>query len=650
MATTRAVLLTVTAALCLTAQTKPSTPSSFSHKLPRDQQIVHALNRLTFGPKPGDADEVRRIGLEKWIALQLHPERITESLALTQALGPLESLRADVETIFKTYPLQPPTVRLAVFKAPTEILTPDEMRRVYNGTAEERLATLDTLDPAKRRQLMTVLPPQLLTPALQKEQTAARQAQQQETAKAIRELMPPLADLLSGDQLRIATRGTREEVTMLLASLDPDKRQKVAAAMPQGQLAAMPALRRAGVMLRSPQQVLTDDLRQGKVFRALYSSKQLEEVLVDFWFNHFNVFEGKQSVRPVLADYERNAIRPHVLGHFKDLLLATAQHPAMLYYLDNWESLAPGAFEIGPFAGPPNQMAQQMQRQARGLNENYGRELMELHTLGVDGGYTQQDVIDVARCFTGWTIRQPNTKPEFVFAGFMHDSGEKTILGHKIAAGGGIEDGMQVIDILARHPATARFISRQLAQRFVADDPPQALVNRMAATFTKTNGDLRAVLELMFASPEFLSEAAWQAKVKSPLEMMVSAARALDSTVVDTNTLVQLISSLGEPLYGKVEPTGFPNTTDAWLNTANLMGRMNFAVQLASARIAGITPKLPEGTDAAAIARQLLSREPTPELLAALREGLARRDPKSPQGNPQLVSGLVLGSPDFQKR
>src|SRR4029077_19239774 len=229
----------------------------------------------------------------------------------------------------------------------------------------------------------------------------------------------------------------------------------------------------------------------------------------------------------------------------------------MLYYLDNWESMAPGGFQVGPFAprraivnGLPNTILPgPFGRIAHGLNENYGREVMELHTLGVNGGYTQKDVIEVARCFTGWTVTNPEN-PEFVFAPFMHDFGEKTVLGHKIAAGGGEQDGLQVIDILARHPSTAKFISRELAQRFVADDPPQALVDRMAQKFTKTDGDLRAVLETMFTSPEFFSEGAWQAKVKSPFEMVVSAVRALGAEAADAFTLVQKIADLGEPLYG----------------------------------------------------------------------------------------------------
>ena len=392
------------------------------------------------------------------------------------------------------------------------------------------------------------------------------------------------------------------------------------------------------------------------MFRALYSNRQLEEVLVDFWFNHFNVYELKNvvpqppnTVRMQLASYERDAIRSHVLGKFKDLLLATARHPAMLYYLDNWESVSPNtfdAFQVGPFATGPN-LSQIFSRQAHGLNENYGREVMELHTLGVDGGYTQADVIAVARCFTGWTIAQPATKPAFVFASFMHDTGEKIVLGHKIPAGGGEQDGLEAIDILARHPSTARFISKKLAQRFVADEPPQSLIDRMAQTFTKTDGDLRAVLQTMFTSPEFFSEGAWDVKVKSPFEMVVSAVRAMGGEATDTFTLVQKIADLGEPLYNKLEPTGYPETGEGWLSTANLLGRVNFATALASGQVPGVkidSSRL-EGKDAAAIAREVLGRTASDQTLEALAKGLEGKEPTA-----RMVASLVLSSPDFQRR
>jgi uncharacterized protein (DUF1800 family) len=529
------------------------------------------------------------------------------------------------------------------------------MNRVRTGTVEQRKAILESLSDEKRKKVLMQIPPGNLDdlPEYKKEAEEARR-------EDARVRNPQLADLLNPDQVAVATSGNREQLTALLAYLDPEKRQRVINLIPQKTLAAMPDLRRESQRRRAPRQVVSEDLKEAKVFRALYSNRQLQEVLVDFWVNHFNVDEAKNvtqlqnQVHLLIGSYERDAIRPHVLGHFKDLLLATARHPAMLYYLDNWESAAPGAFEVGPFAprrgtvnGVPNSILPgAFGQQAHGLNENYGREVMELHTLGVKGGYTQDDVINVARCFTGWTVRDP-INPEFVFAAFMHDSGEKTVLGHKIAAGGGEQDGLQVIDILAHHPSTAKFISRELAQRFVADDPPQALVDRMAQTFTKTDGDLRAVLETLFTSPEFFSEGAWQAKIKSPFEMVVSAVRGVGAETSDTYTLVQKIADLGEPLYNKLEPPGYPNTGDAWLSTTGIMGRLNFSAALVSGVLPGVTLDLSrlEGKDSAVLAREILGRDASPETQAAIEKGLEGKEK-----TPAFIASLVLGSPDFQRR
>jgi uncharacterized protein (DUF1800 family) len=370
----------------------------------------------------------------------------------------------------------------------------------------------------------------------------------------------------------------------------------------------------------------------------VYSSRQLEEVLVDFWLNHFNVFNNKGPARMLLTSYERDAIRPHVLGRFRELLLATARHPAMLYYLDNWQSQAPR--EDPPGAPPPPANVRRP-----GLNENYGRELMELHTLGVNGGYTQDDVIAVARAFTGWTIYDPNRIAEFQFNPAFHDRKEKIVLGQRIPAGGGEQDGLQVIDILAHHPSTAKFISRKLAQRFVADVPPQSLVDRMAATFTATGGDLRAVVETMLTSREFLSEGAWQAKLKSPLEMVVSSVRVLGADVTDSAALAQRIADLGQPLYGKAEPTGYSTTADAWASSAGFLGRINFAGALAAGQIEGVKvdlTQLPGKGDAAA--RRLLGTAVSPATSKLLEK------PEGEPLSPASIAAVVLASPDFQRR
>jgi len=390
---------------------------------------------------------------------------------------------------------------------------------------------------------------------------------------------PDLAALLPPEQLRVLRTGTAQQKLDLFNSFSEDRQDRVLESMGQGMrmqlfAAAPPAMRRRIQSANGPQAMVAQDLMAAKLFRAVYSNRQLQEVLADFWYNHFNVFIEKGADRYLVTAYERDELRPRVLGKFEDLLRATAQSPAMLFYLDNWESAG---------AQSPAGI-----RRKRGLNENYGRELLELHTLGVDGGYTQKDVTEVARCFTGWTIKQPQRVAEFEFNPRMHDDGEKTVLGVRIPAGGGIEDGFKVLHLLAHHPSTARFISRQLAMHFVADDPPAALVNRMAATFLKKDGDLRAVLKTMFDSPEFWSRGAYRAKIKSPLEMVASSLRAIDAQVDFTFGLNNQLNQLGEPLYRKAEPTGYSNSGQEWLNSAGLLARMNFSVALANNKVPGV--------------------------------------------------------------
>jgi uncharacterized protein (DUF1800 family) len=309
--------------------------------------------------------------------------------------------------------------------------------------------------------------------------------------------------------------------------------------------------------------------------------------------------------------------------------------------------MASDVFQVGPFAPGPGGRPFFFGGRAHGLNENYGRELLELHTLGVNGGYTQHDVIEVARCFTGWTIRSPNDKPEFTFASFMHDAGEKVVLGHRIPAGGGEQDGLEVIDILAHHPSTARFISTELARRFVADVPPPVLVDRMARTFLKTDGDLRAVLETMFTSREFFSEGAWQAKVKSPLEMVASTVRALNADAADTYALAQKTAEMGEALYGAEPPTGYKDTGDAWLSTANVIARISFAEKLVKNQIPGVRVDTAQfdGKDAAGIARALLGGDASGETIAAIDKAAQGR-----QAPGTWIAGVVLSSPEFERR
>jgi len=348
----------------------------------------------------------------------------------------------------------------------------------------------------------------------------------------------------------------------------------------------------------------------------------------------------------MLTEYEREAIRPHVLGKFRDLLAATAKSPAMLFYLDNWMSADPNGPHVearaprvvrGPFGRPfivqPPQMARQNQNAPKGLNENYGRELMELHTLGVDGGYTQKDVTEVARAFTGWTIQNPRMGGGYRFEPRLHDTGPKTVLGQVIKAGGDDSDGKHVLDLLARHPSTARFIATKLVRRFVSDTPPTDLVDRVAARFTETDGDLREVTRMIVTSPEFFSSDAYRAKVKTPFEFIVSAVRATGADVQDARPLVRQAQEQGMPLYQCQPPTGYKDTADAWVNTGALVGRMNFALALASNKLRGIV--VPE-----APASDLVSGE----LSESTRATIAKA------GSAPQVAALTLGSPEFQRR
>ncbi len=326
-----------------------------------------------------------------------------------------------------------------------------------------------------------------------------------------------------------------------------------------------------------------EQLAEERLIRAAYSERQLEEVLVDFWFNHFNVFAGKGRTAVYLPEYERDAIRPHVFGRFRDLLEATAKSPAMLFYLDNWMSVDPQAADRRVNANGKR----------RGLNENYARELLELHTLGVDGGYTQKDVNEVARALTGWTMSLPDrTNPgdeDFRFAPMFHDRGTKVVLGHTIKSGGGIEDGERVLDILASHPSTARFIATKLARRFISDNPPASLVTRAAARFRETDGNLREVVRAIVTSPEFFAADARQAKVKTPFEFVVSAVRATETEMTGARPLLKALRDLGMPLYGCQPPTGYDDTAETWISSGALVTRINVAQQIAGNRAAEIS-------------------------------------------------------------
>ena len=617
----------------------------FDQKLSPEKQVLHALNRLTFGPRPGDVERVRRLGVEKWIRQQLQPQLIAENPVLDARLQPLATLRMTNWQIVETYqqPLAVVTGTAGIPRRPlTLLVTADQLARLEKGTPEERAEVLDSIGPDNIGHVMAAMTPQMLDglpDVLTRLATATRQiaiARERPVRQFVP--LPSLTTLLTAEQRRLAQTGTVPQKRELFASLDAEKRYQVLRVLPPAALTGIPELQRAALAARMPPQFVNGELIESRIYRAVYSSRQLEEVLVDFWLNHFNVFNGKGQARILLTSYERDAIRPHALGRFRDLLLATARHPAMLQYLDNWLSQVPRD-DIPAPALPSNV-------RRPGLNENYGRELMELHTLGVDGGYTQDDVLAVARAFTGWTIHDIGKYGEFHFNPAMHDRKEKIVLGHTIAAGGGERDGIQVIDILSRHPSTAKFISRKLAQRFVADVPPSSLVERMAKTFTETGGDIRAVLETMLLSREFMSEGAWQTKLKSPLEMVLSAVRALDAEVTDTTALAQRISDLGQPLYGKVEPTGYSTTGEGWANSAGFLGRINFASALAAGEVQGVKVNADGLSRKAEIAAErLLGGAASPATLAVLDKSLGDKELSAAS-----LAALMIGSPDFQRR
>jgi uncharacterized protein (DUF1800 family) len=461
-----------------------------------------------------------------------------------------------------------------------------------------------------------------------------------------------------------ATERTLTELTTLRMPISealrefPRPNPKLQAMIANGEMSRQEMLERYPIEKR-PARIATE-LQAAKVVRAVTSERQLEEVMVDFWFNHFNVFAGKGDVRWYVSSYERDAIRPYALGRFPDLVRATAYHPAMLFYLDNWLSAKPDF--IVP--GGPNR------GRRAGLNENYARELMELHTLGVDGGYTQKDVTEVARAFTGWTIDRPQTDGHFIFRPVMHDTGEKIVLGQRIPAGGGRDDGERVIQILTHHPATARFIATKLVRRFVSDTPPPALVTRVAATYTSTGGDIPAMLRTIVESPEFFSEEAYRAKIKKPFEFVASAVRALGGTTDAQGgmALARASAEIGEPLYQAQPPTGYADRGEVWVNAGALLARMNFALGLASGRYPHVSVALPAlvagadpGSPSAVLDRLLASivaDEPAPATRAVLTAQLGEPqitrlspDDRGPANTDVAkLAALVIGSPEFQRR
>jgi len=639
------------------------------------KRAVHALNRLTFGPRPGDVERVTQIGVDKWIDLQLNPDKIDDS-ALDARLAPFRTLRMGTKEIVENFPPdqlikqiadgkaslpQDPTKR-AVYEAQLQRYEDKQERKDKAAAAAETICR-DGACPVSDDSSQPADPERMRR---REERRHANLKTQELLDQPPDERIKEILEMSPEDRQTIATTAKGAKADALMEGMSPQQKETMQA-------------------LNNPEQVVVNELTQAKLLRATYSERQLDEVMTDFWFNHFNVFINKGADRYLLTSYERDAIRPHALGKFEDLLVATAKSPAMLFYLDNWLSVGPDseiALGIPPHQqhprghGPslnnrPNNRPRGKSKanQASGLNENYGRELMELHTLSVNGGYSQKDVTEVAKVFTGWTLDQPKQGGGFRFEPRMHEPGDKIVLGHRIKEHGE-KEGLEVLHLLARNPQTAHFISQKLAMRFVSDEPPAALVDRMTKTFLKKNGDIREVLRTMFKSPEFWSPDAYRAKVKTPLEFIVSAVRASGAQVDDARALVGTLNNMGMMPYGMMPPTGYSMKADTWVNSSALLGRMNFALGLAAGRIKGIKIDSAAGTTAAGeqatpdaqqtlatlensllsgdISRQThdtISKQLDDQKISQRRLG----DPKRPP-NIAAITGLILGSPEFQRR
>jgi uncharacterized protein (DUF1800 family) len=604
-------------------------------ELSPDEAILHALNRLAYGPRPGDIERVRQMGLAKWIDQQLNPNSIDDKA---------------VEARLENYP----TLRLSTAKLIDQYPQPKQ--------AEKQAAKQAQAQQEQRRS-------DAAAAVIAKDMQASKTRSGGDATPAATPVSAPQETTNDPD----AASGANAPASMKQDPATPGagKRDFLSGPDPN----AVP--RAIADDSKRPVRVV-EELAMAKVTRAIYSERQLQQVMDDFWFNHFNVFAGKGEDRYYLTSYERDVIQPRALGKFKDLVFETAKSPAMLFYLDNFLSADPRAAERqaqeramrqqarrGGFRVPPPR-PQQQNKNVRGLNENYGRELMELHTLGVDGGYTQKDVTEVARCLTGWTIEKPRINPEFKFDERLHDPGPKIVLGKKIHAGG-MKDGEQVIDLLVHHPSTAKFISTKLARRFVSDNPPPALVARMAQTFQSSDGDIKAVMRTMIWSPEFWSRDAYRAKIKTPYELVVSAVRALGTDVDTSMPLVQWVNRIGEPLYQCQPPTGYADKADAWVNTGALLNRLNFSLTLAGNRVRGARTDVKSllGVEATAEPRMALERavqvflggQAAPTTVDTLEKQLdspqvlqAKLDDPVKQVDLGVVTGLVLGAPEFQRR
>ena len=587
--------LTLPGELLAEAPAPGSRTAAKTHGAPQitpEQKTSQALNRFTFGARPGDVAAVDRMGLEAWFQAQLHPERISDA-GLDARLAKFPAMRLSQPELVARFPTPG---MLRQFTKGGLVMPDDQIERaIYTDASlsyEEKLETKQAqagAQPAGAPATATMQSD--AAPVVRPGSAAAapdpKAGMVAKTADDPNAMAPADKDavlnLPPGPRWQRLVGMTPEQMQSLQAALKGADQERLYADFTPEQTEMVAAM-------KSPERLIGAEALSVRLLRDVYSERQLQAVMADFWLNHFSVYLRKNQNEPyLLPAYEREAILPNSLGKFEDLLVATAESPAMLVYLDNWESIGPDSKAAqraqnrppnGPGAKPPAKIT------PKGINENYARELMELHTLGVKGGYTQEDVIEVAKCFTGWTIDRPNQGGEFLFNPNRHEPGDKKVLGHVIKEGG-MNEGLEVLHILATSPSTAHFVSLKLAERFVSDTPPPALVDRMSATFLKSDGDMKAVLTSMFHSPEFWSPEVYRAKVKTPMEFVASALRATDAEVTNPVPLVQAMDRLGMPIYGMQTPNGYSWQADAWVSSNALLTRMNFALVLAGNRVQG---------------------------------------------------------------
>jgi uncharacterized protein (DUF1800 family) len=655
-----------------------------TQQLQGDRRIIHALNRFTFGPRPGDLETVRSIGLEKWFDQQLHPASIDAS-DLNSHLAQFPAMRWTTAQLLYYLPgnaviRQAGNRRVNIPADPVmHAIYENQIARVQNR--KENQAT----GPAAQPQAEATTPP---SPVMSSSQNMADSTNAMTASAPVQPQFSPAAIdailALEPQQRVVRLAGMEPDLfESFIRSLRPLQRQALIANLNPGQKQTIAAL-------ENPERVVAEELIAARLTRDVYSSAQLQEVMTDFWLNHFNIYLRKNQQMPyLLVSYERDTVRPRALGKFEDLLEAVAHSPAMLVYLDNAQSIGPDSLAAQRADQARARASNPQKKNVReGLNENYARELMELHTVGVNGGYTQADVIQAARILTGWTVDRPLNVAAFTFNPNRHEPGTKKVMNQKFKDGGE-KEGRELLHMLATRPATAQFISRKLALRFVSDDPPQALVDRMAKTYLASDGDISAVLRTLFHSPEFWSTSIYRAKIKTPLEFVVSAVRASGASIDNLRSIENNLRQMGMPTYGAIPPTGYKWDAADWVSTGALVDRMNFALNLAGDRLPGIAvgwsplPDIkaePTGLNQITTAPSLESEEARLESLlipggvsdttrtAALQQfaqqsaqnavipvsaGMRPNRPQTANAlerEDQILAGLLIGSPEFQRR